>query len=102
MENKNIFIEPILLNFTDFALTINYCDSTVLSNCATPEELISTIFSPTNYFQVFTKIRQYNPSSRNYEDGYKAEYFYFDPVNIVYSRISLIKATTTVTEGMII
>jgi len=43
-----------------------------------------------------------NPSSRNYEDGYKTEYFYFDPYNIVYSRICLIKATTTVTEGLII
>jgi len=37
-----------------------------------------------------------------YNDGYKSEYLYFDLNSLVYTRISLIKATTTVTEGMLI
>lgn len=40
--------------------------------------------------------------NRVYKNNFKSEYFYFDPEIIIFARMSLIKATTNVAEGLII
>lgn len=52
--------------------------------------------------QLYTKIRQYSPDIRDYKEAYKSEYLNFDPKLVLFTRISMIKASTTVKEGLII
>ncbi|KAL4471434.1 hypothetical protein ABPG74_008327 [Tetrahymena malaccensis] len=101
-QNLDIFSNPLLQYSSDFAIQINYCDPTVTSNCASPDEITNLIFQQQNYFQLFTKIRQYNSNQRAYQTSYKSEYFYFDPNLVTYTRLDLILANTTVSDGYFI
>ncbi|EAR94342.2 transmembrane protein, putative (macronuclear) [Tetrahymena thermophila SB210] len=101
-QNIDIFNNPIQQLSSDFAIQISLCDPTVTTNCAPPDEIANFIFQPQNYFQLFTKIKQYNPNQRQYETAYKSEYFYFDPNMITYTRLDLILATTSVSNGYFI
>ncbi|KAL4501018.1 hypothetical protein ABPG73_013756 [Tetrahymena malaccensis] len=100
-QNLDIYNNPVTQLTSDYSIQINPCDNTTISNCATYEEINELIFQPQNYFQIFTKIKQYNTNTRQFEDGYKSEYIYFDPYLITYTRMDLIVATTTLTQGMV-
>jgi len=77
---------------SEFTLYVDFCNNLINSNCALEQETIDFIMSPLNYFQVYTKIRQYSSDKRRFEEGYKLEYFRFDTKLVIYSRISLIKS----------
>ncbi|KAL4471438.1 hypothetical protein ABPG74_008331 [Tetrahymena malaccensis] len=101
-QSIDVFNNPIEQYSSDIAIQINQCDHTVTNNCASPEEISNLIFQPQNYFQIFTKIKQYNSNLRTYQASYKSEYFYFDPNLITYTRLDLILATTTINEGILL
>ncbi|KAL4511656.1 hypothetical protein ABPG72_012501 [Tetrahymena utriculariae] len=101
-QSLDIFSNPVQQYSSDFAIQISICDPTVTSNCASPDDINNLIFQPQNYFQLFTKIKQYSSNQRCYQTAYKSEYFYFDPNMITYTRLDLILATTSVSEGYLI
>ncbi|KAL4511654.1 hypothetical protein ABPG72_012499 [Tetrahymena utriculariae] len=100
--NMDIYNNPLQNISSDYSIQITPCDNTTVSNCATLDEINNLIFQPSNYFQIYTKIRQYDSSERQYKDSYKSEYFFFDPSMITYTRFDLLAATTSVTEGLIL
>jgi hypothetical protein len=50
VKGKNIFLEPIKNLAADYSLSVSLCDDTLVSNCATPEEIYETILQPSNNF----------------------------------------------------
>ncbi|KAL4471431.1 hypothetical protein ABPG74_008324 [Tetrahymena malaccensis] len=100
--NMDIYNNPLHNISSDYSIQITPCDNSTVSNCATLDEINNLIFQPSNYFQIYTKIRQYDSQERKYKDSYKSEYFYFDPGMITYTRFDLFAATTSVTEGLIV
>ncbi|KAL4471432.1 hypothetical protein ABPG74_008325 [Tetrahymena malaccensis] len=101
-QNLDIYNNPLQQYSSDFAIQITQCDPTVTSNCASPDEINNLIFQQQNYFQLFTKIKQYNSNQRAYQTSYKSEYFYFDPNLVTYTRLDLILANTTISDGYFI
>ncbi|EAR94472.2 transmembrane protein, putative (macronuclear) [Tetrahymena thermophila SB210] len=101
-QSIDIFNNPIEQFSSDISIQINFCDPKITSNCASPNDISNLIFQQQNYFQVFTKIKQYSQKLKNYQSSYKTEYFYFDPNLITYTRLDLILATTTITEGLLL
>ncbi|EAR94716.1 transmembrane protein, putative (macronuclear) [Tetrahymena thermophila SB210] len=100
-QSLDIYNNPVAQVSSDYAININPCDNSTIPNCATYDEIYELIFQPQNYFQIFTKIKQYNTNTRQFEDGYKSEYFYFDPYMVTYTRMDLVIATTTLTQGIV-
>ncbi|KAL4471440.1 hypothetical protein ABPG74_008333 [Tetrahymena malaccensis] len=101
LQNIDIYNNPILQYSSNYAIQISPCDPNKISNCASPTEIYNLIFQSQNYFQLYTKIQQYNTSEGKYQSGYKSEYIYFDPQIMSYTRIDLIVATTKLTQGLI-
>lgn len=56
IKNRNIILKPLEMYSSNYEIIILPCNSDFEKNCASPEEIYSTIFIPVNYFQIFTKI----------------------------------------------
>ncbi|KAL4511657.1 hypothetical protein ABPG72_012502 [Tetrahymena utriculariae] len=100
-QNLVIYNNAVTRLSSNYSIQISPCDNTTISNCATYEEINELIFQPQKYFQIFTKIKQYKTNTRLFEDRNKSECIYFDPYLITYTRMDLVVATTTLTQGMV-
>lgn len=55
-DGNDLYLEPIKNLSSDYALSVEPCDSTIEINCATSEEIYAIIFSSSNYFSIYTKL----------------------------------------------